>query len=149
MAPSPLCRPHPKERVALADTTPAGSLGTKRGLLAPLSQCDMIVEAVFESLPLKKKIFKQLDEVCKPDAFLCTNTSALNIDAIAAEVSPARRPNVMGTHFFSPANVMKLLEVGAMFGTWPALHALCSSTQCSDSLRLGVGHGRRLCPPPT
>ena len=75
-----------------------------------LAHCDMIVEAVFESLDIKQKIFEQLDGVCKPDAFLCTNTSALDIDAIAGVCKPERRPLVMGTHFFSPANVMKLLE---------------------------------------
>jgi len=77
---------------------------------ADLKDCDLVVEAVFESMDIKLKIFKQLDEVCKPDAFLCTNTSALDIDEVASAVSPARRPQVMGTHFFSPANVMKLLE---------------------------------------
>jgi len=75
-----------------------------------LKDCDMIVEAVFESIGIKKKIFKQLDELCKPDAFLCTNTSALDIDAIASVCKPSRRPLIMGTHFFSPANVMKSLE---------------------------------------
>ena len=75
-----------------------------------LTQCDLIVEAVFESLDIKQKIFEKLDSVCKPDAFLCTNTSALDIDAIASVCKPARRPQIMGTHFFSPANVMKLLE---------------------------------------
>jgi 3-hydroxyacyl-CoA dehydrogenase len=59
-------------------------------------------------MDVKKQIFAQLDQVCKPGAFLCSNTSALNIDEIASATS---RPEfVMGTHFFSPANVMKLLE---------------------------------------
>ena len=72
------------------------------------SDCDMIIEAVFENMDIKKKIFRQLDQVCKPGAFLCTNTSALDIDEIA---SATNRPEfVAGTHFFSPANVMKLLE---------------------------------------
>mmetsp|Transcript_29949 Transcript_29949/g.25609 ORF Transcript_29949/g.25609 Transcript_29949/m.25609 type:complete len:104 (-) Transcript_29949:1-312(-) len=73
------------------------------------ADCDIIIEAVFENLKLKQDIFKQLDKVCKPDALLCTNTSSLDIDAIAASV-PNRAKNVVGTHFFSPANVMKLLE---------------------------------------
>jgi 3-hydroxyacyl-CoA dehydrogenase len=77
---------------------------------ADLKDCDLVVEAAFESMPIKLTIFKKLDEVCKPDAFLCTNTSALDIDEIASAVAPSRRPFVMGTHFFSPANVMKLLE---------------------------------------
>nr|QJU71803.1 peroxisomal bifunctional protein [Gambierdiscus pacificus] len=72
------------------------------------SQCDLVVEAVFEDIETKKQIFQKLDEVCKPGAFMCSNTSALNIDAIA---SATKRPEfVMATHFFSPANVMKLLE---------------------------------------
>lgn len=75
---------------------------------ADLAQMDMVIEAVFESLPLKKKIFAQLDRVCKPGALLCSNTSALDIDEIAEATS---RPDaVCGVHFFSPANVMPLLE---------------------------------------
>ena len=75
---------------------------------ADLADCDLVVEAVFENMEVKKEIFAQLDKVCKPGAFMCSNTSALNIDEIA---SATTRPEfVMGTHFFSPANVMKLLE---------------------------------------
>ena len=73
-----------------------------------LADCDLVVEAVFESMDVKKKIFAELDAVCKPGAFMCSNTSALNIDEIASATS--RPEYVMGTHFFSPANVMKLLE---------------------------------------
>lgn len=70
--------------------------------------CDMVIEAVFENMDIKKKIFRQLDQVCKQGAFLCTNTSFLSIDEIA---SATNRPQfVAGTHFFSPANVMRLLE---------------------------------------
>lgn len=73
-----------------------------------LSDCDIVVEAVFENMDLKKKIFRQLDEVCKPGCVLASNTSGLNIDEIA---SATERPqDVIGCHFFSPANVMKLLE---------------------------------------
>ena len=70
--------------------------------------CDFIIEAVFEDLELKKSIFKKLDSVCKPSCILATNTSSLDIDAIAAVTG--RPDKVMGTHFFSPANVMRLLE---------------------------------------
>jgi len=73
-----------------------------------MSQADLIVEAVFEDMDIKKKIFKQLDSICKPGAFLCSNTSFLDIDEIASVTSHPEL--VMGTHFFSPANVMKLLE---------------------------------------
>mmetsp|Transcript_91882 Transcript_91882/g.205273 ORF Transcript_91882/g.205273 Transcript_91882/m.205273 type:complete len:720 (-) Transcript_91882:56-2215(-) len=70
--------------------------------------CDLVVEAVFEDMDTKIKIFETLDKVCKPGAFMCSNTSALNVDRIAGAT---KRPEfVMGTHFFSPANVMKLLE---------------------------------------
>lgn len=75
---------------------------------AGLANCDLVVEAVFEDMDLKKKIFQQLDKATKPSCFLCTNTSYLNIDEIAAVTGRPER--VMGTHFFSPANVMKLLE---------------------------------------
>lgn len=76
---------------------------------AALSDVDMVIEAVFEDPELKKKIFKQLDAVCKPGAILATNTSYQDVDAIAAVT---RRPeDVLGMHFFSPAHIMKLLEV--------------------------------------
>ena len=74
-----------------------------------LAECDLIIEAVFENLDLKKEIFGTLDAICKPGAILATNTSALDIDAIAAQTS--RPQDVIGLHFFSPANVMKLLEI--------------------------------------
>jgi len=70
---------------------------------------DMVVEAVFEGMALKKEVFAQLDRVCKPGAILATNTSSLNIDEIASATS--RPQSVIGTHFFSPANVMRLLEI--------------------------------------
>ncbi|HEV2197642.1 MAG TPA: 3-hydroxyacyl-CoA dehydrogenase NAD-binding domain-containing protein [Candidatus Acidoferrum sp.] len=70
---------------------------------------DLVIEAVFESMALKKEVFAQLDKVCKSGAILASNTSTLNIDEIA---SATKRPQfVIGTHFFSPANVMRLLEI--------------------------------------
>ena len=72
------------------------------------AQCDMVIEAVFEDMELKKEIFRDLDKICKPDALLASNTSALDVNAIAAVTS--RPESVIGMHFFSPANVMKLLE---------------------------------------
>lgn len=74
-----------------------------------LAECDLVIEAVFEDMDLKKKIFANLDSIMKPGAILATNTSALNIDEIAAATS--RPQDVIGLHFFSPANVMKLLEI--------------------------------------
>src|SRR2546425_2359602 len=73
------------------------------------SGVDMVVEAVFEGMALKKEVFAQLDRVCRPGAILATNTSTLSIDEIASATS--RPPSVIGTHFFSPANVMRLLEI--------------------------------------
>lgn len=74
-----------------------------------LSAADVVIEAVFEDLNVKQAVFAELDRVCKPGAVLATNTSYLDIDAIAASIS--RPADVIGLHFFSPANVMKLLEI--------------------------------------
>jgi 3-hydroxyacyl-CoA dehydrogenase len=73
-----------------------------------LREDDLVIEAVFENMAVKQEIFRKLDQVCKPGAILASNTSALDIDAIAAATT--RPQDVIGTHFFSPANVMKLLE---------------------------------------
>ncbi|MBN8872302.1 MAG: enoyl-CoA hydratase/isomerase family protein [Rhodospirillales bacterium] len=74
-----------------------------------IKDCDVVVEAVFERMDVKKPVFAKLDEVMGPDAFLFSNTSALDMDELA---DVTKRPEkVAGTHFFSPANVMKLLEV--------------------------------------
>jgi len=74
-----------------------------------LAQSDLVIEAVFEEMGVKKAVFAELDRVCKPGAVLATNTSYLDIDEIAASVS--RPQDVVGLHFFSPANIMKLLEI--------------------------------------
>ncbi|HET7712821.1 MAG TPA: 3-hydroxyacyl-CoA dehydrogenase NAD-binding domain-containing protein, partial [Thermoanaerobaculia bacterium] len=70
---------------------------------------DMVIEAVFEGMALKKEIFGAIDKICKPGAILASNTSTLSIDEIAG--ATARPEAVIGTHFFSPANVMRLLEI--------------------------------------
>ncbi|MEL7468623.1 MAG: 3-hydroxyacyl-CoA dehydrogenase NAD-binding domain-containing protein [Pseudomonadota bacterium] len=75
---------------------------------AAVSDVDIVIEAVFENMALKKEIFAKLDAACKPGAILATNTSTLDIDEIAAVT--ARPQDVIGLHFFSPANVMRLLE---------------------------------------
>lgn len=77
--------------------------------LEAIKDCDLVIEAVFEDMELKKKIFTELNRVMKPGAILATNTSGLNIDEIASVTS--RPQDVIGLHFFSPANVMKLLEI--------------------------------------
>jgi len=74
-----------------------------------LKDCDLIIEAVFEEIGVKEAVFKQLDAVAKPGAILASNTSTLDVDKIASFTS--RPQDVVGMHFFSPANVMKLLEV--------------------------------------
>jgi 3-hydroxyacyl-CoA dehydrogenase len=94
---------------------PQEEVGLRMGLLtggldlSALADCDLIIEAVFEDMGIKKEIFTKLDSICKPGAILATNTSALDINEIA---SVTKRPqDVIGLHFFSPANVMKLLEI--------------------------------------
>ena len=74
-----------------------------------LADCDLIIEAVFEQMEIKQEIFGRLDKIAKPGAILASNTSYLNVDEIAASTS--RPQDVVGLHFFSPANIMKLLEV--------------------------------------
>src|ERR1700683_2214517 len=92
-----------------------------RGTLkySDLAGADVVIEAAFESIELKRKIFTALDEVAKPGAVLATNTSTLDIGEIAAAT---RRPeDVVGLHFFAPANVMPLLEVVRTDATAPAV----------------------------
>lgn len=89
---------------------------------AALADADLVIEAVYENLDLKQRIFRELDAVMKPGAILASNTSALDIDAIAAVT--ARPQDVLGLHFFSPAHIMKLLEIVRGAKTAPAvLHA--------------------------
>jgi 3-hydroxyacyl-CoA dehydrogenase len=77
--------------------------------LEDLADCDLIIEAIYENMDVKKETFAKLDKVAKPGAILASNTSYLNVDEIASATS--RPQDVLGMHFFSPANVMKLLEV--------------------------------------
>ncbi len=93
----------------------AEQVGKAMGLLEPtldfaaLADCDLIIEAVYENMDVKKEVFGRLDKLAKPGAILASNTSYLDINEIAASIS--RPSDVVGLHFFSPANVMKLLEV--------------------------------------
>jgi 3-hydroxyacyl-CoA dehydrogenase len=99
------------------------------------AKVDLIIEAVFEGMALKKEVFKELDRVCKPGAILASNTSTLNIDEIASATS--RPASVIGTHFFSPANVMRLLEIVRGKATSKEVIATCM--QLSKSLgKIGV-----------
>ena len=118
------------------------------GLLSPtldfnaLADCDLIIEAVYENMDVKKEVFGRLDKIAKPDAILASNTSYLNINEIAASIS--RPQDVVGMHFFSPANVMKLLEV--VRGDKTAPDVLVTAMQIGKKIRkvpvvAGVCHG--------
>src|SRR5258708_35113632 len=74
-----------------------------------LGKADLIIEAVFENMALKKEVFQKLDKIAKPGAIIASNTSTLDVDEIAAVTK--RPQDVLGLHFFSPANIMKLLEI--------------------------------------
>src|SRR5215471_9194095 len=95
-----------------------------------IGQCDVVIEAVFERIPVKEEVFKKLDEVMKPGALLYTNTSGIDIDIMA---NATRRPqDVAGTHFFAPANVMKLFEV------------VKGAKSAPDALATGMDLGRKI-----
>ncbi|XP_010116929.1 PREDICTED: peroxisomal bifunctional enzyme, partial [Chlamydotis macqueenii] len=96
-----------------------------------LRDVDLVIEAVFENMALKKEIFHKLSKICKPEAFLCTNTSALNIDEIASATS--RPQQVIGTHFFSPAHVMRLLEI--IYGHQTSPSAIATAVQLAKALK--------------
>ena len=91
--------------------------------LEAVGGADVVVEAVFEEMDVKKRAFADLDRVTKPDALLATNTSTLDVDAIAR--ATARPQDVLGMHFFSPANVMRLLEI--VRGAWTSFEALATA----------------------
>lgn len=86
----------------LARITPARGYGD-------FASCDLVIEAVFERMDVKKSVFAELERACRKDAILATNTSYLDVDEIAASIADPSR--VLGMHFFSPANVMRLLEI--------------------------------------
>lgn len=96
-----------------------------------LADVDLVIEAVFEEMELKKEIFTKLDAVCKPGAILASNTSTLDLDAIAA--CTKRPADVIGTHFFSPANVMKLLEL--VRGKETAKDVIATSMKLSKTIK--------------
>ncbi len=98
-----------KGRITAEDVQTRAGLIEGDTALESVADCDLVIEAVFEDMGVKKDIFGRLDGIAKPGAILATNTSALDIDEIATAVS--RPEAVMGLHFFSPAHIMKLLEV--------------------------------------
>jgi 3-hydroxyacyl-CoA dehydrogenase len=107
-----------------------------------LADCDLVIEAVFERMDIKKDIFAKLDAICKPGAILATNTSYLDTNEIA---SATKRPeSVIGLHFFSPANVMRLLEIVRADKTSNEVIATCmklAKTIGKVAVLVGVGPG--------
>jgi 3-hydroxyacyl-CoA dehydrogenase len=103
------------EATAAKGRMTAGQVEQRMGLLrgtlddAALAPCDLVIEAVFENMDLKKEVCRRLGQVCKRGAIIATNTSTLNVDVLAE--ATGRPADVAGMHFFSPANVMRLLEV--------------------------------------
>jgi 3-hydroxyacyl-CoA dehydrogenase len=123
-------------------------VGKAMGLLNPtldfaaLADCDLVIEAVYENMDVKKEVFARLDKVARPGAILASNTSYLDINEIAASIS--RPGDVLGTHFFSPANIMKLLEV--VRGDKTAPDVLLTAMQLGKRIKkvpvvAGVCHG--------
>jgi 3-hydroxyacyl-CoA dehydrogenase len=98
-----------KGRISQQDVEDRMALLTPSLALEDLADCDLIIEAVFESMKLKQEIFARLDSIAKPGAILASNTSALNLNEIASATT--RPESVIGLHFFSPANVMNLIEI--------------------------------------
>ena len=131
-----------KGRISEADVEQRMGLITGSLDLADLADCDLVIEAVFEDMSVKKDIFARLDDIAKPGAILASNTSALDINEIAAVT---RRPeSVIGLHFFSPANVMRLLEV--VRGNHTSKEVIKTSMSLAKRIRkvavlVGVCHG--------
>jgi 3-hydroxyacyl-CoA dehydrogenase len=96
----------------------------------PIREADVVIEAVFEEMEVKKRIFADLDRIAKPNALLATNTSTLDVNEIAR--ATARPQDVLGMHFFSPANVMRLLEV--VRGAQTSFEALATAVALSRRL---------------
>ncbi|KAF7658721.1 hypothetical protein LDENG_00008770 [Lucifuga dentata] len=98
--------------------------------LQHVAEADLVIEAVFEDMALKKTIFQQLSAICKPGALLCTNTSGLDVDQLASQT---RNPElVVGMHFFAPAHVMKLLEV--VYGPQSSSQAVATAMQLGKKM---------------
>jgi 3-hydroxybutyryl-CoA dehydrogenase len=87
--------------------------------LNPFAACDFVTEAVFEDEGVKAETYRKLDAICKPGCILASNTSTIPISTLASYVGESRRPNFIGTHYFSPASRMKLVEVIPAFDTAP------------------------------
>ncbi len=120
-----------KGRLKPADAEAKARLLTPTLSYESIKNADIVIEAVFEEMSVKEKVFTTLDQVMKPGAILATNTSTLDIDRIAAVTK--RPADVIGTHFFSPANIMKLLEV--VRGKATAKDVLASTMKLAKTLK--------------
>lgn len=120
-----------KGRMTDAEAQAARGRLTIVASLGPFTEVDLVIEAVFESLDVKRKVFAQLDGICRPGCVLATNTSTLDVDLIAAATT--RPQDVVGLHFFSPAHVMRLLEIVRGGETAPDIQA----TAMAFAKRLG------------
>ena len=136
------------ERSDARGSISSDDVGTRMALISGSTDkgvfhdCDILVEAVFEDLELKKSVFAEFDTIAKPGAILASNTSALDVNAIAAATT--RPESVIGTHFFSPANVMKLCEVVRGEKTSPEVIAstMALAKQINKiAVLVGVCHG--------
>ncbi|GAA6235870.1 peroxisomal bifunctional enzyme isoform X1 [Lates japonicus] len=106
-----------------------------------VADVDLVIEAVFEDMGLKKKVFQQLASICRPGTFLCTNTSALDVDHLASQTHNPEL--VVGMHFFAPAHVMKLLEV--VYGPRSSPQAVATAMQLGKKMgKISVAVGN--CP---
>ena len=121
-----------KGRITEDDVKKRMSLLTGSLELEALSDVDLVIEAVFEDMDVKKSVFEKIDKICKPGCILASNTSYLNINEIAAVTS--RPQDVIGLHFFSPANIMRLLEVVRGDQTSKEVLATC--------MKMGAGIGK-------
>jgi 3-hydroxyacyl-CoA dehydrogenase len=131
-----------KGRMAAADVEARMRLLSPGLDLGVLSDCDLVIEAVYEDMVIKQDVFRKLDRIAKKDAILASNTSYLNIDEIAGVTG--RPESVLGMHFFSPANIMRLLEV--VRGAKTAKPVIATAMQLARKIGkigvlVGVCHG--------
>jgi 3-hydroxyacyl-CoA dehydrogenase len=124
-----------KGRLSAVDGAAAIARVAGAGELAAARAADLVIEAVFESMTVKREVFQALDRICRPGTVLATNTSTLDIDAIAAATT--RPQDVIGMHFFSPANIMRLVEIVRGRATSPAVIATVQAV-CKRIGKLGI-----------
>lgn len=130
-----------KGRMTAAQHDAAKGRVTTATSLDALAGVDLVIEAVFENLAVKQNVFAQLGRICRPGAVLATNTSTLDVDAIASAAA-GREADVVGMHFFSPANVMKLVEiVRGSASTAEALATVSAVTKKLGKVGVEVGNG--------